>query len=1115
MKRLLLVLVVIGLLVAGVSGEMWTPRLDHTTVVMSDGDIILMGGYDNSNALNDTWKSTDDGVTWTLVNASSGWEARQQHSSIVLSDGSILIMGGLTNDYVSIGDTWRSTDKGSHWELMNTSADWPPRRSLSALPLSDGSAILFGGTDDSAPLFNDVWSSSDNGVIWNLVNTSSAWDGREDHRAIIHPDNTIIMVGGLGGSGPKGDIWASVDGGNVWSSINTTADWGTRTDHTLVRLPDGSIVLMAGTDEYSSVFNDTWRSINNGSTWTQINSSSGWQPRIGSSSVVTSDGEIIIMGGQTTEPGVNDSWMSSDNGVSWEQTGPSLSLVADFNHVPNPSTKNQQVIFNDTSVAGYFGNPVTWNWTFGDTGTSTSKNTTHTYTDYGTHTVSLNVTDSSGNWSNTSKSHSVIELSPVASFTCTPTTVALGSLVVCNDTSTNYPTSWYWTFGDGTNSTSQNVTQIYGASGTYTVSLQVSNGNSTNTLTKNSYIIILPFVSDGGFATLWQQQTSDAGWEPRHSMGYTITPNGDLFIAGGMSTIIPLVTFNDTWKSSDNGITWTLQSTGNAWGGSVGGGRFGHRLDALADGSLLITGGGIYNPTGVCKNDTWRSTDDGITWTLVSNSSGYQPRSGHSSTVLSDGSILIAGGADIYGNVFTDVWRSTNNGTSWTKMTDNIGIDIPWGTSYAPMTALNNSEVLLIGGTRGVGGSPVYGNISSVRYSSNYGANWTIISDTPINQDWAYIFPACYSKGFGVIYLGGYNFTFVSKDGGLTWGYGNGSFGANGQPPYDRNSHGGVCTENGNAIVFGGATNSSGIYLNDVWITSTSYLQTFNITDFDTGLPIPIVKLVDNFGQTFYTSNGTGYLMETNGYYSVDFSSSGYTSRNLSYYSSANASHSVTLTAAPTDPAQNTWWTPHTVQVTVMDTNYGTRLYDVNIQAHYNETSMPDNWISTLYGIGSTVQADMINRTLIMNGTTGSAGTVTFTMLGSIKYDFTLNSASYGISNYKAMEWPSDNMLNIYVLTTGSLLPTQRNSTYTNLNGTRVYFTEPDINNVSMCIDYIDTSGETSSVTFIWKFTNGTTLNTSTVNPGTGLNTICNVTRNIRGTQIYWGYNATRNPVTV
>ena len=56
----------------------WSARYGHSSVVMPDGSIVLMGGYDNGSYKNDVWRSTDNGATWTQVNASAGWSARYE-----------------------------------------------------------------------------------------------------------------------------------------------------------------------------------------------------------------------------------------------------------------------------------------------------------------------------------------------------------------------------------------------------------------------------------------------------------------------------------------------------------------------------------------------------------------------------------------------------------------------------------------------------------------------------------------------------------------------------------------------------------------------------------------------------------------------------------------------------------------------------------------------------------------------------------------------------------------------------------------------------------------------------------------------------------------------------
>ena len=43
-------------------------------MVLSDGSVLVMGGFDNYyNYKNDVWKTVDGGASWILVTSSAGW----------------------------------------------------------------------------------------------------------------------------------------------------------------------------------------------------------------------------------------------------------------------------------------------------------------------------------------------------------------------------------------------------------------------------------------------------------------------------------------------------------------------------------------------------------------------------------------------------------------------------------------------------------------------------------------------------------------------------------------------------------------------------------------------------------------------------------------------------------------------------------------------------------------------------------------------------------------------------------------------------------------------------------------------------------------------------------
>ncbi len=171
---------------------------------------------------------------------------------------------------------------------------------------------------------------------------------------------------------------------------------------------------------------------------------------------------------------------------------------------------------------------------------------------------------------------------PVALFTSDVTTGAAPLSVQFTDQSTHVPASWYWDFGDGTNSTDQNPAHTY-ASGIYTVNLTVTNAAGTSTNVSEKYITAfasqktVTYTSTAGLTGTTavslniSQFTTSGGTQSLSGNALTLTyPSGSAFsqmtinlnsvdnssgnIAGTVSSVVLETT----------PITGTLPSTGES-----------------------------------------------------------------------------------------------------------------------------------------------------------------------------------------------------------------------------------------------------------------------------------------------------------------------------------------------------------------------------------------------------------------------------------------------------------------------------------------------------------------------------------------------------------------------
>lgn len=98
--------------------------------------------------------------------------------------------------------------------------------------------------------------------------------------------------------------------------------------------------------------------------------------------------------------------------ISLMANSPFNALIADFTATPTTGTFPLNVTFTDNST----GLPTSWNWSFGDGGTSSLQNPSNTYTTAGTYTVNLTATNAAGS-NSTVKQNLVTVSAPQTTYT--------------------------------------------------------------------------------------------------------------------------------------------------------------------------------------------------------------------------------------------------------------------------------------------------------------------------------------------------------------------------------------------------------------------------------------------------------------------------------------------------------------------------------------------------------------------------------------------------------------------------------------------------------------------------------------------------------------------------
>ena len=357
---------------------------------------------------------------------------------------------------------------------------------------------------------------------WGEPNLSDVLDFGGGPRQLIVKD--VPEEGGfLSGADGKRDLHFQVNGASerlrvtlVWTDEPGTVGSGKKLINDLdliVTAPDGTVYKGNVIDGASgvSVSGGQRDSLNNVENVILGNPTTGaWVASVdpGSGNYAVGQGYALVVTGQVDE-------------------APAPAPIANFAVSATNGLAPLGVTFTNQSTGAF----DQQSWDFGDGGTSTAANPSHTYSAAGTYTVSLSVSGPLGSDIETKVGLITVDANtpqpPVASFSGAPTNGAAPLSVGFTDASSGAVVNHSWDFGDGSSSTAANPIHTYTSPGTYNVTLTVSGPDGSDSQVRTGYVSVTPGGGGGTPPVADFSGAPTAGPAPL-SVGFTDQSSGSI-----------------------------------------------------------------------------------------------------------------------------------------------------------------------------------------------------------------------------------------------------------------------------------------------------------------------------------------------------------------------------------------------------------------------------------------------------------------------------------------------------------------------------------------------------------------------------------------------------------
>jgi PKD repeat protein/photosystem II stability/assembly factor-like uncharacterized protein len=476
-------------------GNLWTAG---SITGYTGSGLSMVSAVDGLNAWIPVWyaagggtiiRTTDGGVSWT-PQPTATFTAPNGFPNVVhfwdANEG--FCMGDPNGGYFEI---YTTLDGGITWTRV-------PQANIPANTSGE-----YGTTGLYSVVGDIIWFTTNKGRVYKSVDkghnwTVSATPNTTQQMQISFRDvnHGVVKV-----SVAPYTAYSTSDGGTTWQALTTTGNYY---NSDFCYVPGTASTYISTGSDYSTPFMGSSYSTNDGATWTTITDTTQFL------SLAFADNRHGWAGAFNTDAVTGGMWKYTGNLFVFDSCA---GLAAFYSKSVDTVFLNTSGLVNFTDISS--GNHNSWNWDFGDGGTSNIPNPSHTYVAAGTYPVALTV--HYGTCVSTYTENLIVRDSCyglVASFTASADTVDLNTSGVVNftDLSAGNYTSIAWDFGDGGSSSTPSPNHTYASTGTYTVTLTLTFGTCTSTKTKTVVVINTSGIekySDGPAIEIWPNPAKD------------------------------------------------------------------------------------------------------------------------------------------------------------------------------------------------------------------------------------------------------------------------------------------------------------------------------------------------------------------------------------------------------------------------------------------------------------------------------------------------------------------------------------------------------------------------------------------------------------------------------